>query len=332
MHTLFTIFALLIATTSAVSKRHGYGHSHGHGHGHELRHLSAYETNRHVDSVEEATARCLGLQSNEDCDEANGQHDCHAYPYMGGSLTTATDSRLDRESYGETSAKTAPLDIKAVPGHPDAYGRPDERTAVSDVNPEIARIDTEFRSPLSTADKFVTTKPTPSKSPSEPTLDAYSVTNFFPYSPSGFRSPSPHSLPELRDLEYRANELPSPYGTLQHRANDIPSLYATLHQRAEKPTPYHNMLPRSANVTLPSPSTPTQQNSNATTPALAPTQQNKNGTASASRTSTSQDSQNTGEAAPTHGDLFQKPNAAPGMKGVGWGIAGAALIAAGFAF
>ncbi|CAK1359334.1 unnamed protein product [Cercospora beticola] len=299
--------------TSELSKRHGYGHSHGHGHGHELRQLSAYETSRHVDSVEEATARCLGSENDKGCDEGN-------------------ELRLDRASYGENSAKTAPLDIKTIPGRPDAYGRPDERTAIpSDAVPEIERTYTESGSPLSAADKAVTTKPTPSKFPSEPTLDAYSVTNFFPYSPSGFKSPSPQSPPESRNLEYRANELPSPYATLQHRANDIPSPYATLHQRAEEPTPYR-MLPRSANGTLPSPSTPTQQNSNATTPALAPTQQNKNGTASASRTSTLQDPQNTDEAAPTHGDLFQKPNAASGMRAAGWGIAGTALIAAGFAF
>lgn len=314
MHTLFTTFALLIATTSAVSKRHGYGHSHGHGHGHELRHLSAYETSRHVDSVEEATARCLGLENDEGCDGAN-------------------ELRQDRASYGENSAKPALLDTKTIPGQSDAYGSSDERTAIlSDVVPEIERTETESRSTLSAADKVVTTTPTPSKLPSELTLDAYSVTNFFPYSPSGFRNPSPQSLPESRNLGYRGNELPSPYATLQHRANDIPSPYATLHQRAEEPTPYHNMLPRSANVTLPSPSTSTQQSSNATTPALAPTQQNKNGTASASRTSTLQDPQNTNEAAPTHGDLFQKPNAASGMRAVGWGIAGAALIAAGFAF
>ncbi|PPJ54534.1 hypothetical protein CBER1_02516 [Cercospora berteroae] len=332
MHTLFTIFALLIATTSAVSKRHVYGHSHGHGHGHELRHLSAYGTSRHVDSVEETTARCLQLENDEGCDEANGQHNPPACSYWDAHLKTTTELRLSRASYDETPAKTAPHDIKAIPEQPDAYGRPGERTVVpSDADREIERTNTESRNQLSTADKIVTTKPTPAKSPSEPTLDAYSVTNFFPYSPSGFKSPSPQPLPESRNLEYRANELPSPYATLQHRANDIPSPCATLHQRAEEPTPYH-MLPRSANGTLPSPSTPTQQNSNATTPTVAPTQQYKNGTVSASRTSTLQDPQNTDEAAPTHGDLFQKPNAASGIRGAGWGIAAAALVAAAFGF
>ncbi|KAM3421888.1 hypothetical protein BST61_g2265 [Cercospora zeina] len=284
MHRLWALFTLLVVIADAASKRHGHGPSHGHchGHGHESQHLSVYEARNHVGSADEYTTSCLGLTENGSCIVADGS----------------------RASYCENSAQTDVLDHKPVSEQRNAYGaadkiqHPERSTASSNHIADDDRPSTLSRSPLPIANRIVETEPTPSQFPSEPTFDAYSVTNFFPYSPSGSDRPTAQSLPASRNLEYRADKLPSPYATLQ--------------QRAEDPTPYHNVLPRSVNVTLPSStSTTVQQSSHATLPTLAPTETSKNRTSPASKTLKSQEPQNTDDATPSHGAPFQQdPNAA----------------------
>ncbi|KAF2211105.1 hypothetical protein CERZMDRAFT_98836 [Cercospora zeae-maydis SCOH1-5] len=300
MHRLWAFFTLLVATASAASKHHGYGHSHGHGHGPELQHSSVYEASNHVGSADESTARCLGLTENESCNEADG-------------------SRLDQAFHGENSPQINVLDNDPTAGQRNAYGgannmqRPEQSTASSNQITDNDRPSTLSRNTLPTADRLVTTKLTPSQFPSDSTLDAYSVTNFFPYSPSRFDRPTAQSLPESRDLEYRADDPPSPYATLQ--------------RRAEESTPHHNMLARRVNITFPSSASATaKQSYNATLPTLAPTRQSKNITSQ-----TLQQPQNTDNAGPSPGAPFQQhPSAASGNQVVVWGMAGAALIAAGF--